>query len=257
MPNLRLGSVPHLNARPLVYGLDGVRSCPPAELADALHRRELDAGLVPVAEVLLHDQYDIVDGIGVVSRGPVRSVFLAHRVPIAKIRRVAVDPNSRSSAWLVRVVLECRYGLAPEYYPRVNGTTLAEHEAMLVFGDEAITVAGKDRFTPALDLGEEWTEWTGLPFVYAVWAVQADRRQEPGDRRPLVERLREAKAAGLAHLEDVIRAGTEGTEGRRRDYLTRCIRYDLGDAEKAGIRKFQDYLHELGLVDRHELRFVS
>jgi chorismate dehydratase len=241
----------------LVYGLDGVRLCAPAELADALHRRELDAGLVPVAEVLLHDQYDIVAGIGVVSRGPVRSVFLAHRVPIAKIRRVAVDPNSRSSAALLRVVLQCRYGLAPEYYPRANGATLAEHEAMLVFGDEAVAVAGREGFTPALDLGEEWTEWTRLPFVYAVWAVQTDRSQESGVRSRLARRLQEAKAAGLAHLEDVVRHSTEGTEGRRRDYLTRCIRYDLGEAEKAGIRKFQEYLVELKLVERHELRFIS
>jgi predicted solute-binding protein len=248
--NLRIGSVPHLNARPLVYGLDGIRVCPPAELADALHGRQLDAALVPVAEVLLHDQYDIVDGIGVVSRGPVRSVFLAHRVPVAKLRRVAVDPNSRSSSALLRVILQCRYGLAPEYYPRVSGTTLAEHEAMLVFGDEAITVAGKEGFTPALDLGEEWTDWTGLPFVYAVWAMQRGlgARSAP---------LHAAKAAGLAHLEDVVRHSTEGTEGRRRDYLTRCIRYDLGETEKAGIRKFQEYLHELKLVERHELRFIS
>lgn len=255
MLNLRLGSVPHLNARPLVYGLEGVRLCPPAELADALHRRELDAGLVPVAEVLLHDQYDIVAGLGVVSRGPVRSVFLAHRVPVAKIRRVAVDPNSRSSAALLRVILQCRYGLAPEYYPRPAGTTLAEHEAMLVFGDEAITVAGNEGFTPGLDLGEEWTEWTGLPFVYAVWAVQ--RKEGRGQREELWQRLRVAKTAGLAHLEDVIRHSTEGTEGRRRDYLTRCIRYDLGEAEKNGMRRFQDYLVELKLVERHELRFVD
>lgn len=253
MLNLRLGSVPHLNARPLVYGLEGVRLCPPAELADALYRRELDAGLVPVAEVLLHDQYDIVDGIGVVSRGPVRSVFLAHRVPIAKIRRVAVDPNSRSSAALLRVILQCRYGLAPEYYPRAAGTTLAAHEAMLVFGDEAITVAGKEGFTPALDLGEEWTEWTGLPFVFAVWAVQ---RPVAGGS-PLPYRLRQAKQEGLAQIEDVIRDSTEGTEGRRRDYLTRVIRYDLGAAEQQGIRKFQEYLHELKLVERHELRFIN
>lgn len=255
--NCRIGSVPHLNARPLVYGLEGVRLCPPAELADALHRRELDAGLVPVAEVLLHDQYNIVDGIGVVSCGPVRSVFLAHRVPIAKIRRVAVDPNSRSSAALVHVILQCRYGLAPEYYPRAAGTTLADHEAMLVFGDEAVAVAGKEGFTPGLDLGEEWTEWTGLPFVYAVWAVQ--RPVAGGSPLPqeLPQRLKEAKAAGLAHLEDVIRNSTEGTEARRRDYLTRVIRYDLGAAEQQGIRKFQEYLHELNLAGRHELRFIN
>ena len=241
----------------MIHGLAGVRLCAPAELADALHRRELDAGLVPVVEVLLHDQYDIVDGIGVVSRGPVRSVFLAHRVPIAKIRRVAVDPNSRSSAALLRVVLQCRYGLAPEYYPRANGATLAEHEAMLVFGDEAVEVAGREGFTPALDLGEEWTEWTGWPFVYAVWAVQRPVAGRSPLPQELPQRLKEAKAAGLAHIEDVIRDSTEGTEGRRRDYLTRCIRYDLGAAEKAGIRKFQESLVELKLVERHERRFIS
>jgi chorismate dehydratase len=249
----RIGSVPHLNARPLVYGLDGVQFCPPAALADALHRQELDVALVPVAEVLRHDQYDIVDGIGVVSHGPVRSVFLAHRVPIATIKRVAVDPNSRSSAALVRVVLECRYGLAPEYYPRPVGETLAQHDAMLVFGDEAVNVAGKEGYWPALDLGEEWSDWTGLPFVYAVWAAQ----RGVADAGALAERLRAAKVDGLANLEEVILTSTEGTEGRRRDYLTRCIRWDLGAAEKQGIAQFQQYLQELKLVTPHELRFIN
>lgn len=245
--------MPHLNARPLVGGLNGVRLAPPAALADALHGGELDVALVPVAEVLRHDQYDVVDGIGVVSRGPVRSVFLAHRVPLAKIKRVAVDPNSRSSAALARVILQYRYGLAPEYCARPAGATLAEHEAMLVFGDEAISVAGAEGFTPALDLGEEWTDWTGLPFVYAVWALQ----RTVTDRGPLAERLRAAKRTGLANIEVVIRNSTEGTEARRRDYLTRCIRYGLGPAERDGVRKFQEYLHELKLAGRHELRFVD
>ena len=127
---------------------------------------------------------------------------------------------------------------------------MADHEAMLVFGDEAIGVAGNDGFEPALDLGEEWTDWTGLPFVYALWAGQ---RGEPSHGK----QLREAKAAGLANLEELIQHAPEGTVARRRDYLTRCIRYDLGAAEKAGIRKFQEYLRELRVVEAHELRFVD
>ena len=73
----RIASVPYLNARPLIYGIeDKVTLCAPARLADLLYREHFDVGLVPVAEVLLHDKYDILDGMAVAARGAVRSVFL-------------------------------------------------------------------------------------------------------------------------------------------------------------------------------------
>ncbi len=89
----RIGCVPYLNARPLIYGIeDQVMLCTPSRLADLMHRNQFDAGLVPVAEVLRHDQYDLIDGIAIASRGAVASVFLAHRAPIEKLKRMAVDP---------------------------------------------------------------------------------------------------------------------------------------------------------------------
>jgi len=261
--------VPYLNARPLIYGMENqVTLCTPSQLADLLHRCQFDVGLVPVAEILLHDQYDVADGMAIASRGPVASVFLVHRVPIEQIRRVAVDPASRSSAWLVRVILKCGYHLEPEFYPLAGAPKLSDHEAMMLFGDGAIWYRQRNGGDCLLDLGEAWTEMTGLPFVFAAWAVRrgamgegrwarGEGRGEKGERE-LVSVLRRAKADGLAHIEEIVQESTEGTVEFRREYLTRNVVYELGEREKRGIRRFQQYLKDMGLIEAaHDLRFIS
>ena len=236
--SLRIASVPYLNARPLIYGIeDRVELCVPARLADLLYRGQFDVGLVPVAEVLLHDRYDVLDGIAIASRGPVKSVFLAHRAPIESLKRIAVDPASRSSTWLLRVLLKVRYGIAPEFYPRTN-----ENDAVMLIGDDALWYASRHS-QPVWDLGAAWKELTGLPFVYAVWATQ--RGVTVGTM------LREAKANGLAHIEEI------GQDASEREYLTHHVHYDLGDAEKQGLQRFQWYLVEQGLIEKaNDLRYI-
>jgi predicted solute-binding protein len=243
--NWRIGSVPHLNVRPLIYGIESEMTfCTPAQLADAMHRREFDVGLVPVAEVLLHDQYDILDGIAVISSGAVHSAYLVHRVPPEQIRNISVDPSSRSTVWLLRVLFAERFGIQPQFHPRTT-----DCEATFVFGDEAINRVADE---PRLDLGTAWTDWTGLPFVYAVWAAQRGVADIA-----LATKLRQAKAGGLAHLDEVIEKSTLGTPEIRRDYLTHRIRYDLDADAKRGLQKFQDSLVKLNLVEPHDLRFVG
>ncbi len=247
----RIGSVPYLNARPLIYGIeDRVTLAVPSRLADLMYRGQFDAALIPVAEILLHDRYDIVDGIAIGARGAVRSVFLAHREPIEKLKRVAVDPASQSSVWLLRVLLKARCQIEPDFYPRPSGAKLTEHEAMMLIGDEAIWYATRGGAQPVWDLGEAWRELTGLPFVFAVWALQ------PGvSLGPL---LREAKANGLAHLEEIVQDSTEATPEFRREYLTQNVCFDLDDVEKQGLRRFQQYLVEFGLIEKaHDLRYVG
>ncbi len=247
----RIGSVPYLNARPLIYGIeDQVTLAVPSRLADLMYRGQFDAALIPVAEILLHDQYEITDNIAIASRGPVRSVFLAHREPIEKLKRIAVDPASRTSVGLLRVLLKARYGIEPEFYPRPSGAKLTEHEAMMLIGDEAIWYATRGGAQPVWDLGEAWWELTGLPFVFAVWALQ--------QRVSLGPLLRTAKANGLAHLEEIVQDSTEATVEFRREYLTRNVCFELGDAEKKGLRRFQQYLVEFGLIEKaHDLRYVG
>lgn len=243
----RIGSIPFLNVRPLIYGIeDQVVSTVPAQLAERLHHRQIDVGIVPVAEVLRHDQYDILDGIAIGANGPVRSVLLFHQEPIANLHRIAVDPASRSSVMLLRILLQKVYRIEPEFYPCPRHAHLGEHPAVLMIGDAAIrySLQPADPGTHVLDLAAAWRDWTGLPFVFAVWAGQ------PGvfnDAR-LRSLLRTAKANGLANIETIVQTATEATPEFRRDYLTHAVRYHLGAAEKEAITRFQKYAVELGLI---------
>ena len=131
----------------------------------------------------------------------------------------------------------------------------------MLFGDSAIWYRHRNGDDCLLDLGEAWTEMTGLPFVFAAWAVQKSAegdRQQTGAVSELVGMLRKAKAVGLAHIEEIVQNSTEGSPEFRREYLTRNVVYELGDAEKQGLRQFQQYLKEMGLVERtHDLRYAS
>lgn len=250
----RIGGISYLNVRPLVYGIENqVAYCEPSRLADLMYRKQFEVGIVPIAEVLLHDQYDVLDGIAIAARGAVRSVFLVHRVPIEKLTRVAVTPASRTSVWLLRVLLRIGYHIEPEFYPQPPGAKLSDHEAMLLIGDEAIRYATRNGKQSIWDLGAAWVELTGLPFVFAAWAFQRDAEKDE-----LATLLRRAKADGLAHIEQIVRDATEASPEFLRDYYANCVWYDLGDAEKQGLRRFQQYVKELGLVSRcHDLRYVS
>jgi chorismate dehydratase len=94
---------------------------------------------------------------------------------------------------------------------------------------------------------------TGLPFVFAAWAFQRD-----AEKAELAALLRSAKANGLAHIEEIVQDATEATPEFLRDYYSNCVWYNLGDAEKQGIRRFQQYLKEMGLVSgSHDLRYVA
>src|SRR5277367_3308227 len=134
----RVGSVRFLNAAPLVRGLeDEIILATPAKLAEMLQKDELDAGLVSITEVLFNDRYDILDGIAIASLGEVKSVFLAHRKPLAEITEVFCDVASLTSVNLLRVLLAER-GLRPEFKPLSDYTTAAQRDAVLLIGDPAL-----------------------------------------------------------------------------------------------------------------------
>src|ERR1700722_11042326 len=134
----RIGSVPYLNAAPLTRGIEGeITFATPAKLAEMLRRDELDAALVSITEVLLHDRYDILDGIAIASLGEVYSVFLAHKKPIAEITEVYCDTASLTSVNLLKVLLAER-GLKPEFKPLENYAAAPEKDFVLIIGDPAI-----------------------------------------------------------------------------------------------------------------------
>jgi predicted solute-binding protein len=240
-----------LNAVPLTRGLEGeIILVPPSKLAEMLRRDELDAALVSVTEVLFNDRYDVLDGIAVASLGEVKSVFLAHRAPLEEAREVFCDTASLTSVNLLKVLLAER-GLTPGFKPLPNYEPVTMPDFALLIGDPALDFLTGPHEHQIWDLGAAWYELTGLPFVYAVWALR--RGMENGRLR---RHLRDAKSFGLDTLDSIISSGTGYDYNFRKDYLSWHIHYHLGADEKRGLAKFIELLrkHQLGPVV--EPRFV-
>jgi|RhiMetdeSRZDD1v2_1073273.scaffolds.fasta_scaffold00535_9 chorismate dehydratase len=253
---VRLGAVGYLNARPLTWALDRtpdrwrVRYDLPAVCARLLYDNEVDLGLVPSIEYLRCDDYRFVPGVGIGSRGPVASVALFTRRPIEDIRHIALDTSSRTSVTLIRVLCQRRYRITPEFVP--HGPDLAamvrDYDAGLLIGDPALEADAAALGVTKIDLGEEWTDMTRLPFVYAAWtgragAIGADQ----------VRWLREAQAEGTASYPAIAAeygSNDVAATDRALGYLRDNMRYGLGADEEHGLQLFLDYAADLGLAPR-------
>jgi chorismate dehydratase len=249
---MRVGSVPYLNAVPLTRGIeDQIVLAPPSRLAELLREDKLDAALVSVTEVLFHDRYDILDGIAVASLGEVKSVFLAHRKPLEETRQILCDPASLTSVNLLKVLLGER-GLEPDFAPLPNYHDAPFHDAVLLIGDPALNFVRAPHEHQVWDLGAAWSDLTGLPFVYAVWALRRGV-----DTTHIRRALRDARAFGLETLDHIIRDRSEFDLRFRKDYLGWHIHYHLGTDEKRGLMKFIELLRKHGLGPLYDPQFVQ
>lgn len=259
---VRLGAVGYLNARPLTWALDRaperwqIRYDVPSVCAALLHAGEVDLGLIPSVEYLQAPDYRFVPGVGIGSRGPVRSVALFTRAPIAGIRRIALDTSSRTSVALVKVLCRHRFRIDPDFVP--HGPDLAAMtrgaDAALLIGDPALDADERGLGLEKIDLGAEWTAMTGLPFIYAAWtgrpgALTADD----------VEALQRAQDDGVraaAAIAAEYGRGDPSTTARAAAYLRDNVKYGLGPEDAAGLQMFLDYAAGLGLAPhRRTLEF--
>ena len=212
----------------------------PAVCADEVAAGRADIGIIPAVELNSHD-YGQVAGLGIASRGPVRSILLVTRKPLAEIRTLAADTSSRTSVQLARIILERRYGARPRIIAHAPDLDrmLASADAALIIGDPALRIDPAALAYPSYDLGTEWTEMTGLPMVFAVWAGPKEMI------RPDVEAIFQASHAhGRRHIEDIIRmdAVPRGLSPEiARAYLTRHIICELDAAECEGLALYLSY----------------
>jgi chorismate dehydratase len=199
-----------------------------------------------------------VPEVAIASNGPVASVALYTTRPIGDVRSIALDTSSRTSVALVRVLCARVFKIQPSI--EMRGPDLAlmleRCDAALIIGDTALMLeahAGPDG-VDKLDLGQIWREATGLPFVYAFWAGRPGVLDADD-----VRTLQEARDAGIQHPEELAREYFGGAPGRQAlgaRYLRDNIKYQFGDAERAGLELFYRYAAEIGLVERvEELRF--
>jgi chorismate dehydratase len=234
---VRIGTLPYLNARPLIYGLeDEVVRVPPVTLAKLLRTRAIDVALAPSVMLFDSDEYRVLPGISISSRGPVRSVVLFHLRRLERLRTVVVDYESRTAVMLLKVLLAKKYNAAPQFIPAWPlSLRRSTYDAQLLIGDTALL--HRDAGSK-LDLGADWDRFVQVPFTYAMWIARRD--VELGDT---VERLQAAKAAII---------GGQRLLSKRvlRRYYEENIRYDLGDEELFGFQLFNRLCVELGLAEK-------
>ena len=253
MNPLRIGAVSYLNTKPLVYGLEArpaqfdVRFDVPSKCATLLHEGDVDLGLIPAIEYLRGD-YRIVPDVSIASDGEVATVAIFTRQPMSQVRTIALDLSSRTSVALTRILCARHWRIDPLFTPAEPDldAMLEIADAALVIGDPAFEVEPEQRQVTKIDLGAEWKAMTGLPFVYAMWVGR------PGAATPAQCRaLQEARDRGVAHLADIARAvsgGDRALEQRSLIYLRDNLKYGLGEAEAAGLRRFHELATEIGLV---------
>lgn len=252
---IRVGAVNYLNTKPLIERL--TEFAPnvelsldlPSRLADQLAAGELDVGLIPVVDYFRGPNYSYIPNIAIGSKGPVLSVTLFSRVPWPEIRSVALDEGSRTSAALTQILLRQRCNIRPrvEPLPIDAPAEAADTDAVLLIGDRAMQSCLPGH-PFAYDLGQEWADWTGLPMVFAVWAVR-----EGVDLGDAEAAFRRAKDHGLATAGVIAQreAAALGLDpGYCRRYFTNILHYDLGPRELAGLHRYYTLAADLGLAPR-------
>jgi len=248
-----IGSVPYLNAKPLIKAFQHQGEQSPVEVVCDVPSRlpaMLDAGC---AQAVMASSFDalrtpgrrIAAGVSISSLNAAESVRLFSKVDPGQIRRLALDASSLTSNHLALVVLAERYGIKPEAAPVApdREAMLAEWDAAVLIGDNGL--AADEQGLPVLDLGSEWTALTGLPFVWALWIGR------DGLDGSLARHLRDARDWGLANLGLVAReASHETVFGVQtcEHYLRDIMDYRLSQRHLEGLRTFGRLLVKNGLL---------
>ncbi|MFI9603148.1 menaquinone biosynthetic enzyme MqnA/MqnD family protein [Streptomyces sp. NPDC004069] len=253
----RVGHIQFLNCLPLYWGLARTGTLldleltkdTPEKLSERLVRGELDIGPITLVEFLKHaDELVAFPDIAVGCDGPVMSCVIVSQVPLDRLdgARVALGSTSRTSVRLAQLLLAERYGVTPDYYtcPPDLSLMMQEAEAAVLIGDAALRANLHDGPRYGLDvhdLGQLWKEWTGLPFVFAIWAA----RRDYAEREPLITRkVHEAFLASRdLSLEEVGKAAEQAARWEAFDqevleqYFT-TLDFSFGDPQVAAVAEF-------------------
>lgn len=259
---LRVGAVGYLNSKPLVEGLETllphatVKYDAPASLAQRMKSGEFDIGLIPVVEFLTWEAATYIGGLAVACSGPVGSVCVHSRVPFNQVRTMALDEGSRTSIALMHVLFRENGWDSGKTcpFPLDKNPMDSKEDAILLIGDRAMA-AGLDGYSHRLDLGEEWHRLTGLPFVFALWAV----RPGLGLTEKEIGAFHAALALGRSHVAEIARREAEALGLDTKScihYLTHNIRFDLGELELRGLSVFQKKLKTSGLITGRDIHEV-
>jgi chorismate dehydratase len=227
----------------------------PTELNRMLFEGKVDVSPSSSIEYAMHPgRYLLLPSLSITSKNRVMSILLESRVPIAELDKknvVALTTASATSVILLRILLERRHGVFPGYltYEQGSEDPSDRSDAMLTIGDLALLKPLSPAFPYRYDLGEQWHEFTGLPFVFAFWHVNYNKNIEQ-ELRELYDILKTSKSYGLSHLQELACAYA-GKFGIAADVLLtywNSLSYDFADDEQRGLMAFYGYAAEIGAV---------
>lgn len=225
MEKIKISAVSYTNTKPFIYGIQhspvveqiDLSLDIPSDCAKKLIDNQVDIGLIPVAAIPFVPNAQIISSFCIGSVGAVNSVFIFSDVPINEIRTVKLDPQSRTSNNLAKVLLKNHFKAEVTFTSEQSAKT----DAIVLIGDR--TFGRKQDFNFVYDLGEEWMKFTGLPFMYAAWVAN----------KPISETfLKEfdiALAKGIANIPTVVEQLPIIKGIDISDYLLNKLNFELTD----------------------------
>ncbi len=244
---LKISAVSYTNTKPFIYGiqhsdlLDKIELSldTPTDCAQKLIDNKVDIGLIPVAATLNMPYWEIVADYCIGAVGPVNSVFIFSNCDIKDVKRIQLDPESRSSNNLAKVLLKNFWKIQPELILNAEDyTTSTDPEtACVLIGDR--TFGKKDKYPFVYDLAEEWQKFTGLPFCFAAWIANKPIPQE------FINEFNIVLKSGLDLRAELLKELTPRTDFDLEDYLMHKLDFDLTEKKKEALHLFLQYIKEL------------
>ncbi|MDO8526916.1 MAG: MqnA/MqnD/SBP family protein [Deltaproteobacteria bacterium] len=245
---VKLGTVPYLNALPLVSGIDcEIYTAPPALLAR--QAAENDIILAPIVTAFLDPSWHLLEGVGIGSFGAVETVRLFlndTNVTIQNLNTIYTDLESLTSVALLKILLSLPYNrdLTSIHF---TGDKKETAQGSLLIGDK---VWEQDPSLKSLDLGECWTKWTGLPFLFACWMTK-----NPALGKEWKPKLVANLKKNSGDLESLVQKFPAEKQKRLLKYWRQLV-YDVGPAQKNAVALFQKYWTEMEQKPQRELNWI-
>ncbi|WP_316795621.1 menaquinone biosynthesis protein [Pedobacter agri] len=241
MSKIKISAVAYTNTKAFIYGLEysdiinkiDLSLDIPSDCAAKVINGEADMGLMPVAAIPLVPNANIVADYCIGSDGAVNSVFIFSDVPVEEIKTLRLDSHSRTSNNLAKVLLKFYWKQEVEFTTDLNAKT----DAIVLIGDR--TFGRKDNFAFAYDLGQEWKNFTGLPFMYAAWVANKEISQE------FKIEFNAALKFGLDHRQDVLLKLPRVENFDLEDYLYHKLQFEVTEDRKKALKMFLEYIEIL------------
>ena len=244
MSKIRISAVSYTNTKPFLYGIENTPIISkidlsldtPADCAQKLIDDKADIGLIPVAATLNLPEWNIISDYCIGATGPVNSVFIFSNCDIQEVKVLQLDPQSRTSNNLARVLLKNFWKAEPQLVTcAVNYAESADpNTAFVQIGDRTFGKKAKYKFV--YDLSEHWQKFTGLPFVFAAWI--ANKHIPEG----FVSEFNASLKFGLDHRPELLRSLTRRNDFDLEDYLMHKLDFNLSGDKKKALHLFLDHI---------------